>query len=489
MKKQPVEKIRSGAAYIRVSTEEQAELSPESQLEEIKKYAEREGIELLEDNIYIDYGISGRKAEKRPQFMKMIARAKKKDCPFSVVLLWKFSRFARNQEESIFYKSILRSKCGIDVVSITEPLMTGPFGNLIERIIEWMDEFYSIRLSQEVKRSMTVNAERGKLQCAAPFGYMAKNGMLVPKPEETCYVQQIFDGYAAGNSISSIVRRLNDLGVKTHRGNRFENRSVEYILQNPVYIGKLRWNPDGPTCRKYLDEKIIVAQGSHAPLISAEIWEKAQRRMREVKQQYPPKTRPVSEHRQWISGMVRCAACGATLVFSKPHYYKCNNYVRGRCTHSQHIRADILEEAIVDQLKNDAAASLELTYDILDGDVDNKQSILQMETSLRQLKSKKERLQEAYLAGVVDLSAFSRAKKELEGNEICTAKELAAYRLQKNDDTGKEIIQNAAITAIKVFQCPTATVEEKNRAARSVIETCIFDKENATLSITYRITL
>ena len=87
-----------GAAYIRVSTEDQVELSPESQMEEIRKYAQREGILLLEDQIYIDAGISGKKAERRPEFMRMIATAKEKDCPFSVILLWKYSRFARNQE-------------------------------------------------------------------------------------------------------------------------------------------------------------------------------------------------------------------------------------------------------------------------------------------------------------------------------------------------------------------------------------------------------
>ena len=77
-----------GSAYIRVSTDDQVELSPESQLEEIRKYAQREGILLLEDQIYIDAGISGKKAERRPEFMRMIATAKSPDCPFSVILLW-----------------------------------------------------------------------------------------------------------------------------------------------------------------------------------------------------------------------------------------------------------------------------------------------------------------------------------------------------------------------------------------------------------------
>ena len=80
----------------------------------------------------------------------MIAAAKDASHPFDVVIVWKYSRFARNQEESIFYKSVLRSKCNVDVVSVSEPLVAGPFGSLIERIIEWMDEFYSVRLAEEL---------------------------------------------------------------------------------------------------------------------------------------------------------------------------------------------------------------------------------------------------------------------------------------------------------------------------------------------------
>ena len=69
---------RRAAAYIRVSTDDQTELSPESQLEEIRRYAQEAGIRLLEEHIYIDPGISGKRAEKRPAFMRMIAAAKAK---------------------------------------------------------------------------------------------------------------------------------------------------------------------------------------------------------------------------------------------------------------------------------------------------------------------------------------------------------------------------------------------------------------------------
>ncbi len=480
---------RFGAAYLRVSTDEQAELSPESQLEEIRKYAGREGIILLEDHIYIDPGISGKKAEKRPQFMRMIAAAKERSCPFSVILLWKYSRFARNQEESIFYKSILRSKCGIEVVSVTEPLIAGPFGSLIERIIEWMDEFYSIRLSQEVKRSMLVNAKKGKLQCSASFGYSIKGGVLVPNESESKHVRRIFDSFLSGKGIYAIARELNDLGVRTHRGNRFESRTVEYILRNPVYIGKLRWNPAGKTRRDFCNENIIVSDSGHIPLVSKEIWEAAQQRLDEIKNRYGRKARPTYSLKGWTSGIVRCASCGATLIFAKPHYYKCNNFVKGKCRHSQHIQAYALEAAITSRLKQDAANASPLTFDIIPAGTDRTDELARLESTLRALKSRKERLQDAYLAGVIELESFSLAKDKIEPDIRQT--KFNIDRLSAESDHTKTLlslrdaISNAAVT----LESKTASTEEKNNAARSVIESCTYDKAASLLSVTYRLTL
>lgn len=479
--------MRFGAAYIRVSTDDQAELSPETQLEEIRKYAQREGVVLLQDQVYMDAGISGKKAERRPEFMRMIAAAKEKDCPFSVILVWKYSRFARNQEESIFYKSILRSKCGVDVVSITEPLIAGPFGSLIERIIEWMDEFYSIRLSQEVKRSMAVNAQRGKLQCTASFGYRIKDGALVPEPEEADLVRRIFDSFLAGKGLYPIARELNDLGVRTHRGNEFENRTVEYILRNPVYTGKLRWNPTGRTRRDFSNENIIIADSGHEPLVTQETWDAAQRRLDEVKAQWGYKARPTTDLKSWLSGLVRCSACGATLIFSKPHFYKCNNYARGRCTHSQHIRADLLEDAILSRLEADARTSEALGYEVTYTSRSGGNDLARLEAALRQTQTKQSRLQDAYLSGVLDLDAFASAKRELDQSESVIRQELADFHAKTDEAAIRRTLQASITAALETLRSVEATLEQKNTAARSVIETCTFDKSSSTLSITYRV--
>ena len=111
--------MKIAAAYIRVSTDDQIEYSPESQIKAIRDYAKRNGYILPDEYIFMDEGISGKTADKRPSFMKMIGTAKIKPKPFDAILLWKFSRFARNREDSIIYKSMLRKQLGIEVISIS----------------------------------------------------------------------------------------------------------------------------------------------------------------------------------------------------------------------------------------------------------------------------------------------------------------------------------------------------------------------------------
>ena len=134
--------MKIAAAYIRVSTEDQVEYSPDSQLRAIQSYAEKNGYYIPEQYIFIDEGISGRSVSKREGFKNMIALAKSKPAPFNTILVWKYSRFARNREDSVVYKSMLRKQCGIDVVSISESTGDDKMSVLFEAMIEAMDEYY-----------------------------------------------------------------------------------------------------------------------------------------------------------------------------------------------------------------------------------------------------------------------------------------------------------------------------------------------------------
>ena len=139
--------MTTGALYIRVSTEDQSEFSPAAQKRILLDYAKKNTLSIKPEHIFIDEGISGRTAAKRPAFMKMIATAKSKPKPFDVILVHKFDRFARSREDSIVYKSLLKRECNIRVLSITESIEDDKFSVLLEAILEAMAEYYSLNLS------------------------------------------------------------------------------------------------------------------------------------------------------------------------------------------------------------------------------------------------------------------------------------------------------------------------------------------------------
>ena len=139
------------------------------------------------------------------ELRKNLAKAKPK--PFDVILVWKLSRFARNREDSIIYKSLLRKR-GIQIVSINEPVDDSPAGALFEGMIEVIDEFYSANLSQEARRGLRETVSRGFFPGGTtPTGYKlvevtngrAKRKTLALDNEYAPIVKRVFDLCLAGN--------------------------------------------------------------------------------------------------------------------------------------------------------------------------------------------------------------------------------------------------------------------------------------------------
>lgn len=484
---------KTAAAYIRVSTDEQADQSPESQLIEIRKYAAKNNYILPDEFVFIDEGISGKRSENRPAFQQMIGAAKEKPAPFDVILLWKFSRFARNQEESIVYKALLRKQCGVDVVSVSEQLPGGPFASLIERIIEWFDEFYSIRLSQEVKRTMTVKAGRGEFQSSPSFGYRAKmeagkKTVLEPVPEEAAIVHEIFTRFVGGEGCYAIARWLNTQGITTHRGNAFENRTVEYIIRNPVYVGKLRWTPTGRTRRDFTNPDTIVADAEHEPIVSQDLFDAAQVQMAKIKAAWGYKARPTYELKDWLSGLVRCSECGTTLVFSKPHYFKCNNYAKGRCRSSQHIGVEELHEAVIACLEEDEHSKQPLKCSVVYSSDEQGGELSRLRAARTDLQRRSDRLLDAYLGGAVDLQQFSNAKAALDKSLSETESRIKEIEDAANGSDNLSVLLTAAIKETREkLQAPDLSIEDKNNALRNITERIVFNKAQLTLDIVYRL--
>ena len=295
--------------------------------------------------------VSGRHVQKRPEFQRMIGIAKQPSHPIDVILVWKYSRFARNQEESIVYKSMLK-KDHVEVISVSEPLIDGPFGSLIERIIEWMDEYYSIRLSGEVLRGMKEKALRNGYQSSPCLGYEAVGHGKPYQINEAEYamVSYIMDLYDNQNmDETAIARKCNDLGYKTKRGNPFERRTIDRILQNPFYCGIVSWNG-------------VEFEGAHEVLISKERFDRRQRLITSRKR--PMKARNISTCKHWLSGLLKCSVCGATLSYTgngKCPYFQCWKYAKGFHKTSVALSVKKAEEAVIEYF-DQVLAGADFTY-------------------------------------------------------------------------------------------------------------------------------
>ena len=481
----PTSKLRSGFAYIRVSTHDQEELSPDSQERLLRDYARSSQIVLEE--IYIDSGISGRKAEKRPAFQEMIARAKSKEHPVDVLLVWKFSRFARNQEESIVYKSLLK-KAGVEVISVSEPLVDGPFGSLIERIIEWMDEYYSIRLSGEVKRGMIENAHRGRYQSIAPFGYRNVPEGLEIIPEEAEIIQQIFRKFSQEHAaFSKLADYLNTRGIRTHRGGLWENRTVKYILQNPVYKGYARWNVGRNALRgpEASSPDMILTPGQHIPVtIPEELFDQVQAQI--ARQYRRPKAKPAESYGHWLGNLVKCSSCGSSLTYSPATGgFQCISYGKGKCKISHYISARLLEQAVIDTLcKNIQSGSVKYEEEpAIPEHAQDEQAILK--DSMERLNEKEKRIKAAYQNGIDTLDEYRQSKALIQSERERLTEQLQTLEaaMSKPDADRHREDMLLRIQGVTDILRSDASKEVKSHSIRSICDRIVFDKSTKNLDI------
>lgn len=474
--------LKTAAAYIRVSTDNQTELSPDSQIKEIRKYAKQHGYIVPNEYIFRDDGISGRKAEKRPEFIRMIATAKQKKPPFSAILVWKFSRFARNQEESIFYKASLR-KQGVSVLSISEPMLEGPFGQLIERFIEWKDEYDCIWLSGEVKRGMKERVERGGAVSIPAFGYDIMDKNYIVNPATAPIVRQIFADYLNGMGALQIAHKLNDMGIRTTRGNLWENRTVDYVLRNPVYIGKIRWNPNGRTRRNYDDPNIMIVDGHHEPIIDVESFNKVQA-VYEVNAKKHARCAHETgkKYMYMLHGLVKCSDCGASLSMSaRGQGLQCIRYTKGQCKTSHYISVKKLNEMVIGTLEACFRTGL---FKVVVKNIQPTAEITEIDVAalIEKEVQKYSRIKEAFEAGVYTIDELRESRNRID-QRINALR--AQVKPQHSEIALRRKIINENKNAIQTLRDPSVSEEEKNALLHSFIDRIVFDRKNATIDVIF----
>ena len=286
-KKYRSEKSFSGkkrvAAYCRVSTEkeEQAQ-SFESQCDFFRCYIEQKK-EWEFYKVFADEGISGTSTKKREQFNRMIAEAKQRK--FDLLITKGISRFARNTLDSIYYTRELR-KVGVGVLFLNDGINTlDGDAELRLSIMASIAQEESRKTSERVKWGQKRRMEEGVVFGRSMLGYDVRNGKMYVNEEGAEVVRKIFYKFVEERkSTHTIARELLEEGIYPMRSKMWRNPVILRILQNEKYCGDLvqkkTFTPDYLSHEKKYnrgEEEFVIIKNHHEPIISREMFEKAEK--------------------------------------------------------------------------------------------------------------------------------------------------------------------------------------------------------------------
>lgn len=277
---------RDVAIYARVSTEHEAQLSAlGNQLDWYKPIlAARPDWTLTAQ--YIDEGITGTSAEKRPQFMKMVEDARQKK--FNMIITREVSRFARNTVDTLQYTRLLK-EYGVEVFFLNDNIKTfDGDGELRLTIMATLAQDESRKTSIRVKAGQETSMQNGVFYGNGNIlGYDRVGKEMVINPEQAKTVRMIYDMYLSGMGVTTIQYELEKAGRLTALGK--EQWFASYIskmLRNSFYCGIITYHkeytPDFLKQKKiknYGDLEYVQVQGTHEPIVTVEEYEQVQKLM------------------------------------------------------------------------------------------------------------------------------------------------------------------------------------------------------------------
>ena len=270
--------------YCRVSTDSDVQLnSLDNQLDYYENYIKDKSLWTFVEG-YVEEGVTGTRADKRPSFMRMIKDAKLNK--FDLIITKDVSRFARDLEDSIHYIRELKSS-GVGVFFENQTLNTfDPNAELVLNMLFNIAQEESRKISASVKFGYRKAIDKGHVLGSSNItGYKKDNCSLVIVPEEAKLVRRIFELYATGEyGFHKLAKKLSEEGYFNKRGRIYDKDTLKRMIQNPKYKGFYRARTyevlDYRTKKRKknsIENQIIYKckDGSVPAIVSEELWDKA----------------------------------------------------------------------------------------------------------------------------------------------------------------------------------------------------------------------
>lgn len=388
------------AVYARYSSENQRPESIEDQVAACRRFAAQRGFTLLEEHLYTDQAQSGARRD-RPGLVALLAAGQQR--AFEIVLVDDLSRLARDNYLMLSVLAELQF-AGVRVVSVADGLDShdeeATLGIQIRGIF---NELQLRDLKKKTLRGQIGQKRRGFSVGEHTYGYTSvpvgatrvdKKGRLRPEgykfelqPREAAVVLRVFTAYAAGLSLTRVVRMLNAEGVpgRLRASKGWSPATVSRLLDNEKYIGRWVWNKqelrrDPRTGRRRPfpkpESEWITHEDEALRIVPQDLWAQVRARRQDVRQSWPggPGRRGFSAHQggressfptHLLSGAMVCGLCGTTMaeVSGKAGgYYGCLGATKGACHNKLLIRRSLVEKRILDTVRERLSSPAHIEY-------------------------------------------------------------------------------------------------------------------------------
>ena len=359
------------AAYCRVSTDSDEQLT--SYVTQKKVYTEMiaRNPEWEFAGLYADEGISGTRADKRPQFTQMI-----KDCntgKIDIIITKSVSRFARNTVECLEYVRMLKAK-GISIIFEEQNIDTMKCDSELFLVMyAGFAQSESESMSKNITWSNRKNFADGKVvfRYSQLLGYRkGENGEPEIVPEEAAVVERIFQMFLAGMTLRDISAELQSENITfPDKEFMFTKRMVQNILRNEKYCGdcilQKTVTVDCITKERKINQgeaPMYLVENNHPPIVSREIFNRTQEELsrRNALPAKSTKTALTSSgkySKYALTDVLICGECGSRYKRctwarngKKKIVWRCISrldYGTKYCTKSPTIEEEPLQRAIV----------------------------------------------------------------------------------------------------------------------------------------------
>lgn len=464
------------AIYARVSTEEQANegFSIHAQKDKLTKYAEVN--DWIITDYYVDDGISGKNLTERPEVTRLIEDVK--SGKINNVLVYKLDRLTRSVKDLIYLIELFdKHNCTFN--SQTEKIDTSnAVGRMFVKIIGIFAEFERENLAERVTFGYEQKTKEGNYtNTNGVFGYdyIVGKGILEVNKLESHYVKKIYEWYLQGDSMIKIANRLRDEDVPTKRGGHWNQSTIQSILTNPLYIGKVRYGVNK-------QNKFEVDGKNITPLIDEETFNNVNNLMKKRKKFH---NKRFSSDDTYYFRVLRCSKCGGRYharqqIQSGKKYitYHCNGHHNGTCDTPgfSHLKLEASFLKYLDNIK-----PLEFTDKIIDKkDIDTSFERTRITNEISKLNDKRTSTIKLFTEDKIDLETYKEMQSIIEEKITKLNEELNNINVEPEEEINMENIKKI-ITNIKNNFIHLNNHERKMFLERFIKEIKVIKEDNTVI--------